>query len=367
MSKIWLQCGCAENYSAIREREQFHEQEIWRRGAEMIITRTPFRISFFGGGTDYPAWYQEHGGVVLATSIDKYCHISCRYLPPFFEHKHRIVYSIIENVQRVEEIKHPAVRAILGWAWCDDQGLEVHHDGDLPARSGLGSSSSFTVGLIHALSALRGKYITKDDLAAQAIHMEQHIIKENVGSQDQITAAFGGFNRIDFKTNDTFQVSPIILTKDRLQEFQSHLMLCFTGFSRIASEIAKSKIENFKSRGNELNRMTEMVDEAIQVLQNTKTPIEEVGRLLHQSWLCKRNLSDKVSTPEIDHLYEEAMRAGAVGGKILGAGGGGFLLLFVRPELQSKVRELLKHLIHVPFEFENSGSRVVLYQPDGLS
>ena len=333
----------------------------------MIITRTPFRISFFGGGTDYPSWYREHGGVVLATSIDKYCHISCRYLPPFFEHKHRIVYSIIENVQRVGEIKHPAVRAILDWAGCDEQGLEVHHDGDLPARSGLGSSSSFTVGLIHALSALRGKYITKDDLAAQAIHMEQHIIRENVGSQDQITAAFGGFNRIDFKTNDTFQVSPIILTKDRLHEFQSHLMLCFTGFSRIASEIAKSKIENFKNRGNELNRMTEMVDEAIQILQNTKTPIEEVGRLLHQSWLCKRSLSDKVSTPEIDHLYEEAMRAGAVGGKILGAGGGGFLLLFVRPELQSKVRERLKHLIHVPFEFENSGSRVVLYQPDGLS
>ena len=333
----------------------------------MIITRTPFRISFFGGGTDYPAWYQEHGGVVLATSIDKYCHISCRYLPPFFEHKHRIVYSIIENVQRVDEIKHPAVRAILDWAGCDDQGLEVHHDGDLPARSGLGSSSAFTVGLIHALSALRGKYLAKDDLAAQAIHMEQHIIKENVGSQDQITAAFGGFNRIDFKANDTFQVSPVILPKDRLHEFQSHLMLCFTGFSRIASEIAKSKIANFKSRGSELNRMTAMVDEAIQILQNRQAPIEEVGRLLHQGWLCKRSLSDKVSTPEIDHLYEEAMRAGAVGGKILGAGGGGFLLLFVKPELQSNVRERLKHLIHVPFEFENSGSRVVLYQPDGLS
>ena len=304
---------------------------------------------------------------MLATSIDKYCHISCRYLPPFFEHRHRIVYSIIENVQWVDEIKHPAVRAILDWAGCDEQGLEIHHDGDLPARSGLGSSSSFTVGLIHALSALRGKYITKDDLAAQAIHMEQHIIRENVGSQDQITAAFGGFNRIDFKPNDTFQVSPIILAKDRLHEFESHLMLCFTGFPRIASEIAKSKIENFKNRGTELNRMTEMVDEAIQILQNMKTPIEEVGRLLHQSWLCKRSLSDKVSTPEIDHLYEEAMRAGAVGGKILGAGGGGFLLLFVRPELQAKVRERLKHLIHVPFEFENSGSRVVLYQPDGLS
>lgn len=332
----------------------------------MIITRTPFRISFFGGGTDYPAWYQQHGGVVLATSIDKYCHISCRYLPPFFEHKHRIVYSLIENVQRIEEIKHPAVRAILDWAGCDEQGLEVHHDGDLPARSGLGSSSSFTVGLIHALAALRGKYISKDELAAQAIHMEQQIIKENVGSQDQISAAFGGFNRIDFKTNDTFQVSPIILTKDRLHEFQAHLMLCFTGFSRIASEIAKSKIDNFKSRENQLNCMKEMVDEAIHILQNVQTPIEEVGRLLHQSWLYKRSLSDKVSTPEIDHLYEEALRVGATGGKILGAGGGGFLLLFVKPDLQQKVRERLKHLIHVPFRFENSGSRVVLYQPNGL-
>lgn len=332
----------------------------------MIITRTPFRVSFFGGGTDYPAWYQQHGGVVLATSIDKYCHISCRYLPPFFEHKHRIVYSLIENVQRIEEIKHPAVRAILDWAGCDDQGLEVHHDGDLPARSGLGSSSSFTVGLIHALAALRGKYISKDELAAQAIHMEQQIIKENVGSQDQISAAFGGFNRIDFMTNDTFQVSPIILTKDRLHEFQTHLMLCFTGFSRIASEIAKSKIDNFKSRENQLNSMKEMVDEAIHILQNVQTPIEEVGRLLHQSWLYKRSLSDKVSTPEIDHLYEEALRVGATGGKILGAGGGGFLLLFVKPDLQPKVRERLKHLIHVPFRFENSGSRVVLYQPNGL-
>ena len=333
----------------------------------MIITRTPFRISFFGGGTDYPAWYQEHGGVVLATSIDKYCHISCRYLPPFFEHRHRIVYSIIENVKHIEEIKHPAVRAILGWAGCDDRGLEIHHDGDLPARSGLGSSSSFTVGLIHALAALRGKYVSKDEIATQAIHMEQQIIKENVGSQDQISAAFGGFNRIDFMRNDTFQVSPIILAKDRLHEFQTHLMLCFTGFSRIASEIAKSKIENFKNREPELNRMKEMVDEAIQILQSTKTPIEELGRLLHESWLHKRSLSNMVSTPEIDHLYEEALRVGAVGGKILGAGGGGFLLLFVKPDQQQKVRERLKHLVHVPFRFENSGSRVVLYQPNGLS
>lgn len=332
----------------------------------VIITRTPFRISFFGGGTDYPAWYQHHGGVVLATTIDKYCYISCRYLPPFFEHKHRIVYSLIENVRTIDEIKHPAVRAILRWASCDDQGLEIHHDGDLPARSGLGSSSSFTVGLIHALAALRGKYISKEDLANQAIHVEQHVIKEHVGSQDQIAAAFGGFNRIDFLTNGTFQVSPVVLTETRLHELESHLMLCFTGFSRIASEIAKAKIENLKNRQAELRRMKEMVDEAILVLQNPRTPIDELGHLLHESWLCKRSLSDKVSTPEIDDLYETARTNGALGGKLLGAGGGGFLLLFVKPELQSKVRERLQHLIHVPFRFDTSGSRVVLYQPNGL-
>lgn len=332
----------------------------------MIITRTPFRISFFGGGTDYPAWYQKHGGVVLATTINKYCYISCRQLPPFFEHKHRIVYSRIENVQHVREIEHPAVRAILDWSGCD-KGLEIHHDGDLPARAGLGSSSSFTVGLTHALAALQGKYTTKEELAKNAIHIEQKIINENVGSQDQISAAFGGFNRIEFRHNDTFQVSPVILSKDRLRELQSHLMLCFTGFSRIASDIAKSKIDNFNNRESDMNSIRNMVDEAIQVLQTTNASIDEFGKLLHRSWLCKRNLSDKVSTPEIDFLYAEALRAGATGGKILGAGGGGFLLLFVRPDLQAQVRERLKHLIHVPFEFEDSGSRVVLYQPNGLT
>ena len=179
----------------------------------MIITRTPFRISFFGGGTDYPVWYQDNGGVVLATTIDKYCYISCRHLPPFFEYKHRIVYSRIEKVHRVDEIEHPAVRAILSWADCDE-GLEIHHDGDLPARSGLGSSSSFTVGLVQALAALEGQYTSKEELARNAIHIEQHIIKEAVGSQDQISAAFGGFNRIEFMRNGTFQVSPIILARD---------------------------------------------------------------------------------------------------------------------------------------------------------
>jgi len=331
----------------------------------MIITSTPFRISFFGGGTDYPGWYQEHGGGVLAATIDKYCHISCRYLPPFFEHKHRVVYSHIENVRRVEDIKHPAVRAILGWAGCE-KGLEIHHDGDLPARSGLGSSSSFTVGLIHALAALEGKYVTKEDLAKNAIHIEQDIINENVGSQDQVSAAFGGFNRIEFRSDDTFQVSPIILAKDRLQELQSHLMLCFTGFSRYASEIAKLQIEGMKNHEADLKCIGEMVDEAVQILQKVSSPIAEFGKLLHRAWLLKRGLSDRVSTPEIDAIYEEAKSAGATGGKILGAGGGGFLLLFVEPALQSQVRERLKHLIHVPFKFENAGSRVVLYQPNGL-
>jgi D-glycero-alpha-D-manno-heptose-7-phosphate kinase len=331
----------------------------------VIVTRTPFRISFFGGGTDYPAWYLDHGGAVLATTIDKYCYISCRFLPPFFEHKHRVVYSRIENVQNVSEIEHPAVRAVLTWA-NSDRGLEIHHDGDLPARSGLGSSSAFTVGLVNALCALDGRHISKESLAKRAIDIEQNMIGESVGSQDQISAAFGGFNRIEFHQNDSFQVSPVILTKRRLDELQGSLMLFFTGFSRIASEVAKSKIENIQNRIAELNRMREMVDEGIAILQTQTTPIEAFGGLLHETWKYKRSLSSKVSTPEIDEIYDCAMKAGALGGKILGAGGGGFLLMFVKPELQARVKAHLARLVHVPFLFENSGSRVVLYQPDGL-
>ncbi len=305
------------------------------------------------------------GGAVLATTIDKYCHIICRHLPPFFGHKHRIVYSRIENVNNLDEIEHPAVRAVLAWAGCD-KGFEIHHYGDLPARSGLGSSSSFTVGLIHALAALDGRYVTKEELAKSAIHIEQRVLRENVGSQDQISAAFGGFNRIEFYRNETFRVSPVILNRDRSRELQNHLMLVFTGLSRIASEIAKSQVDNFKVRQAEVKRIQDMVDEAFDILQGKARPIDEFGKLLHEGWLCKRSLSATVSTREIDSLYEEALRAGATGGKILGAGGGGFLLLFVRPELQPAVRERLRHLIHVPFEFEDGGSRVVLYQPNGM-
>jgi len=331
----------------------------------MIITRTPFRISFFGGGTDYPKWYQEHGGVVLATTIDKYCYISCRYLPPFFEHNYRIVYSKIENVKAIPEIEHPAVRTVLDYMGCD-LGLEVHHDGDLPARSGLGSSSSFTVGLLNALMALNGKRISNDELARKAIHVEQDLIKENVGSQDQISAAYGGFNRIEFLRDGSFKVDPIILGHERLEEFQSHLMLFFTGFSRFASEIAKSQIDNMKSRAAELHLMKEMAYEAIATLQSN-SPIEEIGRMLDENWKYKRSLSDKVSTSEIDQIYSIAKKSGAIGGKLLGAGGGGFMVFFVKPEIQEKVKEALRHLIYVPFRFENSGSRVVLYQPNGLS
>lgn len=331
----------------------------------MIITRTPFRISFFGGGTDYPGWYRAHGGAVLATTIDKYCYITCRRLPPFFEHKHRIVYSYIENVKRNDDIKHPAVRALLNWTKVEE-GLEIHHDGDLPARSGLGSSSSFTVGLLHALRALNGQLANKDGLARDAIHVEQNVIGESVGSQDQVSAAFGGFNRIEFHRNDSFDVSPVILTAQRREELRQHLMLCFTGVSRIASEVAKSKIANLEKREKELKLMRAMVDEAAAILQTASEPIDSFGKLLDASWQFKRSLSDRVSTPEIDRIYQAAIDAGAIGGKILGAGGGGFLLLFARPERQAAIRERLSGLIHVPFHFEDSGSRLVLYQPNGL-
>ncbi len=332
----------------------------------MIISRTPFRISFFGGGTDYPAWFRQNGGVVLATTIDKYCYISCRYLPQFFEHKYRIVYSRIENVREIPEIEHPAARAVLGWMKCD-QGLEIHHDGDLPARSGLGSSSSFTVGLINAIMALRGRYITKEQLAKDAIHIEQDVIQENVGSQDQISAAYGGFNRIAFNPDGSFDVAPVIIDRPKLHVLEKHLMLFFTGLSRNASDIAKVQIENLKSRETELGRMQEMVDEGIGILNGGGSSLDDFGKLLHESWIHKRSLSDKVSTPFIDEIYEAARKEGAMGGKILGAGGGGFLLLFVPPEYQDRVRARLNSLIYVQFEFENSGSKIVLYQPNGLA
>ena len=331
----------------------------------MIITRTPYRISFFGGGTDYPDWFRYHGGSVLSTTIDKYCYISCRKLPPFFEHKHRIVYSLIENVLSNEEILHPSARAVFQWAGVDE-GLEIHHDGDLPARSGIGSSSSFTVGLIQAIYALRSRLVSQEQLARDAIHVEQDLIGENVGSQDQIAAAYGGFNKITFYQDGHFAVNPVILSIERRQLLESHLMLCFTGVSRIADKVARSQIDNLPRRQSELKAMQAMVDDAISILSNERADIREFGRLLDASWRYKRSLSDQVSTPHIDALYQTAFNHGAIGGKILGAGGGGFLLIFAEPERQSAIRQAFSELVHVDFKFEKSGSRTVFYHPNGL-
>jgi len=244
------------------------------------------------------------------------------------------------------------------------KGLEIHHDGDLPARSGVGSSSAFTVGLISAVRALEGRYISKDELAQEAIHVEHSVIREPVGAQDQISAAFGGFNHITFQQDGTYQVAPLIIQRDRLESLQGHLMLLFTGLSRTAAEIAKTQIANLDQRRGELQALTQLVGRAIEILRST-SDLDELGRLLDEGWTLKRRLSDRVSTPAIDAFYDAARRAGAVGGKLLGAGGGGFLLLFVRPEDRAKVRAALPKLIEVPFRFETSGSRIVLYQPDG--
>ncbi len=262
------------------------------------------------------------------------------------------------------EIQHPSVREVLRYMDCD-RGLEIHHDGDLPARSGLGSSSSFTVGLLHALKALDGEQVCQDSLAKMAIHVEQNLIKESVGSQDQVAAAYGGFNRIDFHRSGDFSVAPIILPDARLQFLQNHLMLFFTGFSRIASEIAQSQIQNISVRHGELTQIMHMADEALSILQGSGS-LDDFGTLLHEGWCLKKSLSNRISNPDLDHIYDSARSAGAIGGKLLGAGGGGFMLFFVKPELQWQVLECLKDLIHVPFRFENSGSRVVLYQPNGF-
>ena len=331
----------------------------------MIISKTPFRISFFGGGTDYPEWYHENGGSVLATTIDKYCYISCRHLPPFFEHKHRIVYSKIESVKTTEEIQHPVVRAVLSNLSITD-GLEIHHDADLPARSGLGSSSSFTVGLINVLNALKGLQISKQDLAKQATYIEQEVLKETVGSQDQVLAAFGGFNRIDFHPDDSFNISPVIINKDLVEQLQSHMLLFFTGLSRFSSDIARDKVSNFTNRFQELTRIKEMVDEGMSILQSPSTPIMDLGKLMHESWKLKRSLSVKVSTPKIDEIYEAGIKAGATGGKILGAGGGGFILFFAEPKNHKKILERLKSLVHVAFHFDDVGSKIVVYEPNGF-
>ncbi len=325
----------------------------------MIISRTPFRISFFGGGTDYPAWYRKHGGAVLATTIDKYCYLTCRYLPPFFEHRIRVVYSKVENCQTIDEISHPAVREVLRYLKID-RGVEIHHDGDLPARSGMGSSSSFTVGLLHALYALKGRMPSKHQLAQESIYIEQEILKETVGSQDQVSAAHGGFNIIEFSPGGEISIRPMTLAQERIEELNSNLMLFFTGIKRTASNIAESYVNNIENGERQLLLMNDLLEESIAILNKGKD-INSFGKLLHEAWQIKRSLSAEVSNSNVDEMYNQAVSAGAIGGKLTGAGGGGFMLLFVPPEKHMKVREKLGSLIYVPFRFEFAGSQIVFF------
>ncbi len=325
----------------------------------MVITKTPFRVSFFGGGTDYPAWANEHGGVVLSTTINKYCYITCRYLPPFFDFNYKIRYNESELTKTIAEIKHPSVRECLAFTNMDER-LEMQHNGDLPAMSGLGSSSAFTVGFLNALYTLQGKgVVPKMQLASDAIHVEQDLIKENVGSQDQVAAAFGGFNKIEFGGPEKIRVTPLAIPVATKKALEDHLMLFFTGFSRNASEIAAEQIQNTKAKENELRTMGAMVPEAMSILAAGPNRINDFGKLLDESWKIKRGLSSRITNPHIDDMYVAAREAGAIGGKLLGAGGGGFMLLFAAPKDQQRIKEKLGKFLHVPFRFENEGSQVI--------
>lgn len=329
----------------------------------MIITRTPLRVSFFGGGTDYPLWYREHGGAVLSTTIDKSCYITCRYLPPFFDYHSRISYSRIENVNENVEIEHPSVRACLEFLGIKE-GVEIHHVADLPARTGLGTSSAFTVGLLLGLYALKNRMRDKHTLATDAIHVEQQLLREAVGSQDQVIAAYGGFNRINFGPDGGIEVNRILTAQNKLADLEKHLALFFTGFSRTASEIATEQIRMTPHKKNELGMMLQLVGEAEKVITSPKDSLDDFGRLLHESWLIKRSLTNKISTSDIDEIYEAGLAAGALGGKLLGAGGGGFMLFFVPPDRREALRARLKKLLCVPICFSNRGSHVAVYEPE---
>mgnify|MGYP001415205352 CR=1 FL=1 len=332
----------------------------------MIISRTPFRISFFGGGTDYPAWYEEHGGAVLSTTIDKYSYISCRYLPPFFKYKNLIRYYIREETGSIVDIKHPSVRECLNYLNIK-KGIEMSHTGDVPARSGIGSSSAFTVGFLNSLYALEGKIVDKKKLALDAIHVEQNLIKENVGSQDQTVAAFGGFNKIEFGGPEKICVRPITISEEKLNFLQDHLLFFFTGLSRDASEIAKEQIKKTPSKRKELTVMRDQVDEAVKILNGKLENIKDFGKLLNEAWKLKRSLTNLISNSTIDKIYETAIKEGALGGKLCGAGGGGFILFFAEPEVQPQIKEKLKDFLHVPFRFEALGSQIIFNAPQKIN
>ena len=330
----------------------------------MIISRTPFRISFFGGGTDYREFYEEYGGSVLSTTFDKYCYVTARHLPRFFDYKYQINYSRIERVVDLDNILHPAVRETL--KYLDMREMFVGYDADLPARSGLGSSSSFVVGMLNAFYAIKGKYIDKKRLAKEAIHIERVLCNESGGIQDQIAASYGGFNRIDFREDD-FSVQSVVMDFERKKNLDDNLMLFFTGFSRISSEIAIEQKKATHNKIKELKEMLSLVDEAERVLINKKSDLSEFGKLLDYSWKLKRGITSKITTNEIDNIYYSAIKAGALGGKLLGAGGGGFILFYVEKDKQEKVKEALSGLLNVPFNFENEGTKIMYYMPENYT
>ena len=327
----------------------------------MVITQTPFRMSFFGGGTDFPDFYKEYGGAVISTTFDKYCYVSVRHLPPFFDYRNEIIYSKIERVKHTADIVHPAIRNAIQMA--DMHELRITYDADLPARSGLGTSSSFAVGMMNAFYALKGKYADKRKLADDAIYLERVLCSESGGVQDQIAAAFGGLNRIDFDA-DGYRVNPVIISPERKQQLNDNLMLFFTGFSRFSSEIQMGTKKAMKDKTAELKEMLGLVDEAEHILVDKQVDLNEFGRLLNHTWELKRGLSQGISTGSIDEMYKKAMDAGASGGKLLGAGGGGFLLFYVEPDRQNQVMKAMEELLYIPFKFENNGTGIVHYSPE---
>lgn len=327
----------------------------------MIISKTAHRISFFGGGTDYPEYYLCHGGKTLGAAIDKYSYLNIRKLPPFFNHKHRIVYSNQENVNTLEEIQHPSVRETLKY-FNIDYGISIHHDGDIPARSGMGSSSAFTVGLVNSLCALNGEIISKKNLAAEAIHIEQNLIKENVGSQDQTFAAYGGLNVIEFLQNGEIVVTPIIMKQRRIKELEGNIMLFFSGLSRIASDVVKEQREKTDINIPNLNKMKALVDDAYNILTDEQKDLREFGELLNHTWKLKKTLSNRITNSGIDDLYDKALSAGAIGGKLLGAGSGGFMAFYVEKEYQQNVINALDGYLNIPFNFDFGGSKIIVYE-----
>lgn len=328
----------------------------------MIITKTPFRMSFFGGGTDMEDYFRENGGAVLSTTFDKYCYVNVRHLPRFFDYSTELSYSKTERVTDVEDIQHPAIRNAM--KMLDMYEIRLTYEADLPARSGLGTSSSFAVGMLNAFYALKGKYASKKKLADEAIYLERVLCNEAGGWQDQIAASYGGFNRINFGPNG-YEVLPVIISPERKKQLNDNLMMFFTGFTRFSSEVQKANnVSGTEDKRVKLKKMYELVDEAEAVLTDKGRDLDDFGRLLDTTWKLKRGTGSSISTNSIDGLYERGIAAGALGGKLLGAGGGGFLVFYVQPEKQEMVREAMKNLMYIPFMFEDSGTRVIHYSPE---